>query len=66
MVSDTSREIGKAYGTLREGEAPRNDRDTVVVGRDGTVLVAYEKVQAKGHAATVLADLRWLREAGGF
>ncbi len=39
-------------------------RDTVVVGRDGTVVLAYEKVKAAGHAAQVLEDVKAAREAG--
>jgi peroxiredoxin len=36
----------------------------VVLGKDGTVLLAYQRVAAKGHAAQVLADVKKLRQEG--
>ncbi|MFH1834003.1 MAG: hypothetical protein ABH877_03175 [bacterium] len=41
-----------------------HERDTVLVGIDGTVLAAYRRVHAKGHAAEVPAAARRLREEG--
>jgi peroxiredoxin Q/BCP len=60
LVSDSEREIGTAYGTLKSVGGSHN-RDTVVIGADGTIVAAYEKVGAKGHAAQVLAEVRRLR-----
>ena len=34
------------------------------IGKDGTILAAYKKVNAAGHAATVLADVKQLRADG--
>jgi len=63
LVSDHDRAIGKAYGTLRT-LLGTHERDTFLIARDGAILLAYERVGAKGHAATVLADARRLHEEG--
>lgn len=65
LASDEDRSVGKAYGTLKSGTPGTHERDTVVVGREGRILLAYRKVGAKGHAATVLTDIRRLRDEGG-
>jgi peroxiredoxin Q/BCP len=64
FVSDRDRAIGQAFGTLKGGPESSHERDTVLVGKDGDVLLAYQRVGAKGHAATVLNDSRRLREEG--
>ena len=64
FASDHKRAVGSAYGTLKGDETTTNERDTVVVGTDGVVKLAYQGVTAKGHAATVLADVRRLRGQG--
>ena len=64
LVSDLDRAIGEVYGTLKSGTAGSHERDTVLIGRDGTVLLAYRKPRAQGHAAEVLAATRDLRERG--
>jgi peroxiredoxin Q/BCP len=64
LVSDHDRAIGEAYGTLKSGLLSPHERDTVLVGMDRTILLAYRRVSAGGHAATVLADARRLREEG--
>jgi peroxiredoxin Q/BCP len=64
MVSDVSREIGAAYGVLKDNASRSAERSTVVVGRDGVVKLAYERVKAEGHAANVLADVRAALAAG--
>jgi thioredoxin-dependent peroxiredoxin len=64
LVSDHGRAIGEAYGTLKGDLRSAHERDTVLVGTDGTILLAYRRVSASGHAATVLADARRLREEG--
>ncbi len=64
LVSDEDRSIGAAYGTLKGDRSSRDERDTVVIDRKGTVLLAYQRVGARGHAATVLSDTRRLREEG--
>jgi peroxiredoxin Q/BCP len=64
LVSDSDRAIGQAYGTLKSGPLGTHERDTVLISAEGTVLLAYRKVKAAGHAADVLADARRLHEEG--
>ena len=64
FASDKDRTVGAAYGTFKEGPSSSHERDTVVIGTDGTILLAYQRVSAKGHAATVLSDARRLRDEG--
>ena len=64
FASDHDRAIGTAYGTLKGGPETTHERDTLVIGREGTILLAYRAVSAKGHAAKVLADVRQLRAEG--
>jgi peroxiredoxin Q/BCP len=64
FASDHDRAIGTAYGTLKGGPETTHERDTVVIGRDGVVLLAYKKVSAAGHAAKVLAGVTQLRADG--
>jgi len=64
LVSDHSREIGSAYGTLKGDETTTHERDTVVLSGEGSILLAYRKVRAQGHAAAVLSDMRQLHEEG--
>lgn len=64
FASDHDRSIGTAFGTLKGGPESPHERDTVVIGRDGVILLAYRAVSAKGHAARVLADVEQLRAEG--
>jgi peroxiredoxin Q/BCP len=64
FASDLDRAIGTAYGTLKGGTETTHERDTVVIGKDGVILLAYKKVSAAGHAAKVLADVEQLRAGG--
>jgi peroxiredoxin Q/BCP len=64
FASDHDRAIGLAYGTLKSGPESTHERDTVVIGKEGTILLAYRTVSARGHAAKVLADVRTLRAEG--
>jgi peroxiredoxin Q/BCP len=64
FASDHDRSIGTAFGTLKGGPESSHERDTVVIGRDGVILLAYRAVSAKGHAAKVLADVEQLRVEG--
>lgn len=64
FASDHDRAIGEAYGTLKSGPSSAHERDTVLIGTDGDILLAYQRVAAKGHAAAVLTDTRRLREEG--
>jgi len=58
LISDTSRELGEAFGVLKDNASRSASRSTFVIGEDGTVVLAYENVSAAGHAAKVLADVR--------
>jgi thioredoxin-dependent peroxiredoxin len=64
LVSDSDRAIGEAFGTLKSGPLGTHERDTVLIGADGTILLAYQRAKAAGHAAAVLAGARRLREEG--
>jgi peroxiredoxin Q/BCP len=66
LVSDVDRVIGSAFGTLKGDLSSTHERDTFLVDTQGTILLAYQRVGAKGHAATVLSDTRRLREEGRF
>ncbi len=64
LASDYDRAIGAALKTLKGGPESTHERDTVVVAQDGTVVLAYKKVKASGHAAKVLADVKQARAEG--
>jgi peroxiredoxin Q/BCP len=64
FASDHDRAIGTAYGTLKGDSTTTNERDTVVIGKDGVICLAYRAATAKGHASAVLADVRRLRAEG--
>ena len=58
LVSDAAREIGEAYGVLKDNASRSAERSTFVVGGDGAIILAYAHVNASGHADQVLADVR--------
>jgi thioredoxin-dependent peroxiredoxin len=64
LVSDGDRAIGETFGTLKTDKAGSHERDTVLIAGDGTILLAYRKVRAQGHAAEVLAAAKELQERG--
>lgn len=64
LISDGDRAIGDAFGTLKSGLEGTHERDTVLIGGRGTILLAYRRAHAQGHAAEVLAAARRLREEG--
>lgn len=64
MVSDENREIISSFGVMKQTESRTAERCTFVLGRGGTVVLAYDKVKAKDHAARVLADVRAAVETG--
>lgn len=64
FASDVDRAIGAAYGTLKGDLTTSHERDTVVISVGGDILLAYQRVGARGHAATVLTDARRLRDEG--
>lgn len=65
LIADEDRRISAAYGVLRSPEG-RTDRDTVVISRDGTVVLTYERAKASGHAAQVLTDIKEALASGKF
>jgi peroxiredoxin Q/BCP len=64
LVTDQEREITRAYGVLKDNASLSAERATLVIGKDGVVVLAYPKVKAKGHAAQVLSDVRGARADG--
>jgi peroxiredoxin Q/BCP len=64
LISDEDRAIGSAFGTLKGDLSSTHERDTFLVDSSGAILLAYQRVGARGHAATVLTDARRLREEG--
>lgn len=64
LASDADRSVGMAYGTLKGGLESSHERDTVIISREGTIVRAYRRVSARGHAAAVLADAKSLRGEG--
>ena len=65
FASDHDRAVGAAYGTLKGDLTTTHERDTVLVGKDGTILLAFQRVSAQGHAAVVLAETTRLHAKGG-
>jgi len=64
LAGDQDRTVGTAYGTLKADASGPHERDTFLIAPDRTILLAYRRVGAKGHAATVLDDARGLHEEG--
>jgi peroxiredoxin Q/BCP len=54
LVSDPDGKIGDTYGVPFQGH---HQRQTFIIGADGTVLRAYRKVDVTVHAKQVLDDL---------
>ena len=57
LLSDRDHEIAKSVGAART-LVPFAKRISYLVGRDGTVLVAYPDVKPSTHAEEVLEDFR--------
>lgn len=57
LLCDTTRELGMAYGACGSKDASHAARITVVIDGEGKVARVYPKVDARSHAAQVLADL---------
>lgn len=64
LASDQDRVVCRAYGVLKENASLSADRATVVLDGDGTIVLAYPKVKAEGHAVKVLEDVTKARESG--
>lgn len=57
LLSDTSREVGLAYGAAEEADAQYAKRVSFLIGPDGTVKKTYPKVNAATHPQEILKDL---------
>jgi thioredoxin-dependent peroxiredoxin len=64
LASDADRAVGAAYGTLKTPATGSHERDTVLIAPDGTILLAYQRARAAGHAAAVLAAATDLKSQG--
>jgi peroxiredoxin Q/BCP len=64
LVSDPDGSIGQSYGVPFAGH---HQRQTIVIGSDGTVRKVYRKVNVTEHAAQILDDLHQAsRPDGGY
>ena len=57
LLCDEKRALGMAYRACDAPDASSARRITYVIGPDGRILRAYEKVNFQGHAQKVLEDL---------
>ena len=54
LLSDTSGEVCRAYGTCGSAPNDKAQRITYIIGRDGTILHAFGDVDAAEHAGIAL------------
>lgn len=57
LLSDTERKLGVAYGAAEDAQARSAKRISYLIGRDGRIRNAWDKVDAANHPAQVLAEL---------
>ena len=57
LLSDTKREIATALGVVDDPKAQYAKRQTFVIGTDGRIEQAIEKVDPKSHPEALLATL---------
>ena len=57
LLCDQDRAIGLAYGAADDPGARSARRISYLIGRDGRIRKAWEKVDAANHPAQVLAEL---------
>lgn len=57
LLSDTSREMGVAYGAGADTSAKTASRISYLIGPDGNVAKTYAKVAPAGHPQEVLEDI---------
>ncbi len=60
LLCDTNRELGIAYGAARNSDEGYAKRISYLIGADGKILLAYPKVDPKGHLDQILNDLKTL------
>jgi peroxiredoxin Q/BCP len=63
LLADTGKTVAKSYGVLRNVLAIMEvaNRETFVIDPQGRIAKHYPRVEAKGHSAEVLADLKALQ-----
>ncbi len=57
LLSDEDGRIGRAYGAIDDPEGKTEKRISYVIGPDGKIVEAYDRVKAAGHAEEVLSSL---------
>jgi peroxiredoxin Q/BCP len=57
LLCDTERKLGIAYGAADDAQARTAKRISYLIGKDGKIKKAWEKVDAAAHPAQVLAEL---------
>jgi peroxiredoxin Q/BCP len=57
LLCDTGRKMGVAYGAADDASARTARRISYLIGKDGRIKKAWEKVDASSHPAQVLAEL---------
>ncbi|MGH7915994.1 MAG: peroxiredoxin [Candidatus Binataceae bacterium] len=57
LLSDTSRQIGIAYGACDDPKSRYPERISFLIGEDGRIARVYDQVNPRDHPARVLADL---------
>ncbi len=65
LLADTARTAAKSYGVLRRvlGIMEVANRESFIIDPAGIIAKHYASVEAKGHSAAVLADLKSLQSA---
>jgi len=61
LITDADGTIGKSYGVPFSGH---HQRQTFVIGPDGSVKKVYRKVDVNVHAGQILTDLSQVAHAG--
>ena len=57
LLCDVDRKIGMAYGAADDPKAGSAKRISYLIGKDGRIKKAWDKVDAASHPAQVLAEL---------
>jgi peroxiredoxin Q/BCP len=57
LLCDTERKLGIAYGAAEDAQARTAKRISYLIGKDGRIKKAWEKVDAGSHPAQALAEL---------
>jgi peroxiredoxin Q/BCP len=57
LLCDVDRKLGMAYGAAEDAQARTAKRISYLIGKDGRIKKAWEKVDAASHPAQVLAEL---------